>query len=319
MKVLRHVIALITFVLCALAAGNAQAQVCTATSTGMSFGSYSPVTGTPSVSATIAIKCSGLLAKVRVCVALGPGVGQTSYAPRYMTNGVSTLQYNLYSDSAGTSVVGSTLGPYAPAAYDLPVNAGAVNTTVTVYGKILPTQSNVQAGSFGATFGSTALISYQTLPTTGTFLDCLALSALSGSFSFPVTANVINDCTISASNIDFGSKGLLSSTLTAAGSLSVACTNSGAYAISLSAGNGVNATSATRYMTLAGASDKIGYGLYPSASYSVPWGDGTSGSTTVSGTGNGATQSIPVYSRVLPQPTPPPGSYSDTVIATVIF
>ncbi|GAB5101270.1 spore coat protein U domain-containing protein [Caballeronia sp. HLA56] len=51
----------------------------------------------------------------------------------------------------------------------------------------------------------------------------------------------------------------------------------------------------------------------------MPWGDGNSGSTTVSGTGNGATQTIPVYSRVLPQPTPPPGSYSDTVVATVMF
>ncbi len=47
--------------------------------------------------------------------------------------------------------------------------------------------------------------------------------------------------------------------------------------------------------------------------------DGTSGSSTVSGTGTGTSQTIPVYARVLPQSTPTPGSYSDTIIATVTF
>ena len=40
---------------------------------------------------------------------------------------------------------------------------------------------------------------------------------------------------------------------------------------------------------------------------------------TLGGTGTAATQSIPVYGRVPAQATPPPGTYSDTVVATVTY
>ncbi|SAL42176.1 secreted pili protein involved in motility and biofilm formation [Caballeronia peredens] len=321
MKRFRAVIFLVAFLMCGLASQSAHAQLCVASSTGLNFGSFSPVTSTPTAVGTIAITCTALLAKLRVCVSIGPGVGQTSYAPRNMTSGANTLQYNIYTDSAGTNVVGSTLGSsgYAAAAFDLPVSLGSVNTTITLYGKIMPSQTTPVAGAYSASFGSTAVIGYQTLGTTGTFLDCLALPLLSPAFAFPVTASVVNDCTISAANISFGSAGLLKSTLKVAGGVTVACTNAGAYSIALSSGNGVNATAATRYMTRSSGGETVAYGLYTTSSYGVPWGDGSAGSATVSGTGTGASQTTPVYARVLPQATPSPGNYSDTIIATVSF
>jgi spore coat protein U-like protein len=39
----------------------------------------------------------------------------------------------------------------------------------------------------------------------------------------------------------------------------------------------------------------------------------------VSGTGTGLTQTLTVYGRVAPQTTPKPGTYSDTIIATVTY
>jgi spore coat protein U-like protein len=40
---------------------------------------------------------------------------------------------------------------------------------------------------------------------------------------------------------------------------------------------------------------------------------------TVAGVGNGAAQPYTVYGRVLPQVTPAPGAYSDTITITVTF
>ncbi|MGN8543862.1 spore coat protein U domain-containing protein [Bradyrhizobium sp. 13971] len=45
---------------------------------------------------------------------------------------------------------------------------------------------------------------------------------------------------------------------------------------------------------------------------------GTPGST-VPGTGTGLAQNLAVYGRVLPQGTPSPGVYSDTVVVTVTY
>ena len=49
------------------------------------------------------------------------------------------------------------------------------------------------------------------------------------------------------------------------------------------------------------------------------WGDGSGGTTIVSGTGTGAMQTQTVYGLVPPQSTPSPGDYKDTVTATVVF
>ncbi len=150
MTLARRLFILVALLCGGFAANSTHAQLlCTATSTGMSFGSYSPVGAAPSTSATIGIKCTGLLAKARMCVSIGPGVEQTSYSPRYMSRGTGTLTYNLYSDSAGTSVIGSTFTPagFPMAVFDLPVSAGKVDTSVTIYCKVMPSQTSVVAGS----------------------------------------------------------------------------------------------------------------------------------------------------------------------------
>jgi spore coat protein U-like protein len=318
MKRLRALLYFFVFLFCGLASHGAHAQVCSATSTGLNFGTYAPASTTPSAIGTIAVSCTNVQSKVRICVNIGPGIGQTSFAPRVMTNGLNTLQYNIYSDSAGTNVVGGSLSAsYAAAAVDLQASSGTVNTTITLYGRIMPSQTAPLAGTYTASFGLTAVIGYQTL-NTGTFLDCLTLPLLSPAFPFPVTATIANDCQISAANINFGSTGVLKSTLNAAGSITVTCTNLNTWSIALSAGSGARATTSTRYMTGPGG-DTVAYGLYTNSSYSVPWGDGGSGSATVGGNGTGTAQTIPVYARVLPQATPRPGNYSDTIIATVSF
>jgi spore coat protein U-like protein len=63
---------------------------------------------------------------------------------------------------------------------------------------------------------------------------------------------------------------------------------------------------------------QITYGLYQNAARSQPWGS-ANGTNTVSGTGTGSGQPITVYGRVPAQTTPAPGTYSDSIVATLTY
>ena len=69
-----------------------------------------------------------------------------------------------------------------------------------------------------------------------------------------------------------------------------------------------------RKMTFSGR--QITYGLFRDVARLQPWGT-TIGGNTVSGTGSGGTQSVTVYGRIPPQPTPPPGLYQDNITVTI--
>ncbi len=72
-------------------------------------------------------------------------------------------------------------------------------------------------------------------------------------------------------------------------------------------------------MMRSGGTDQVKYQLYQDSAYSKPWGDGTNATSTYAGVGNGATQNVPMYGRVLPQTTSTPGTCIDTMIATVTY
>ncbi len=75
---------------------------------------------------------------------------------------------------------------------------------------------------------------------------------------------------------------------------------------------------AARQMKRAGGTERLDYQL--SASLDGPvWGDGTAGTGVVSGMGTGQALAVPVYGRVPQQSSPSPGSYADTITATVVF
>ncbi|AMV41213.1 MULTISPECIES: spore coat protein U domain-containing protein [Paraburkholderia] len=302
----------------------ALAQTCNAIASSLNFGQVSPIAGTTaSTSSTITINCTGMgVLPVRACVNIGTGSGGSSYLPRVALNGTSQLQYNLYTTSGGSTVWGSRGSTtYAPIAVDVVQNGltGAGSATLTVYGRVPASQTSLVAGTYTSTFAGALQAELDYAAYLLVAPACASLTSPSSTFSFAVSASVINDCTISSTNINFGTAGVLNSTLTATGTLSVACTNNDAYSIALSAGAGSGATVADRVMTRSGGSDKIHYQLYQNASHSLPWGDGTNGTTALTGTGTGSSQSVTVYARVLPQTTPQAGTYIDTVIATITY
>jgi spore coat protein U-like protein len=62
---------------------------------------------------------------------------------------------------------------------------------------------------------------------------------------------------------------------------------------------------------------EISYNLYKDANRGQVWGN--SADMLTSQTGSGATQTIPIYARVLPQSALPPGEYTDQVKVEIIY
>ena len=146
-----------------------------------------------------------------------------------------------------------------------------------------------------------------------------AASAGTASSTMSVTATVTANCTVSTTALAFGSVNTISgSNVDSTGSLSITCTNGTAWAASAGIGSGSGASFANRKMT-AGA-NLLNYNIYTTAARTIVWGDGTSSTATIGGTGSGNAQSVTVYGRVgSGQTSVPAGAYADTVAVTVTY
>lgn len=143
-------------------------------------------------------------------------------------------------------------------------------------------------------------------------------TAATASSSFQVNLTIQGECKVqSASNVSFGTHGVIDANIDTTSTIGVQCTNSTPYTVALSAGAGTGATVAARKMTSA-ANDTVNYGLYRDASRTQVWGV-TQNVDTQAGTGNGAVQSYTAYGRVSAQSTPAQGAYSDLVAVTITY
>jgi spore coat protein U domain-containing protein, fimbrial subunit CupE1/2/3/6 len=132
---------------------------------------------------------------------------------------------------------------------------------------------------------------------------CLALPGIARAASCSVT--VVG---VAFADYDVFKKGATNTT----GKVKVHCGASLSYTIALSAGTG---TFASRLMTSGGYD--LQYNLFTDSQRVTVWGDGTSGSVTVSATDTGATYTV--YARIPARQNVPVGSYSDTVTVTVTY
>lgn len=301
---------------------RAQAETCTATASTVSFGSVSPITrASVAATGTVSVTCTWsavtLTPNVLVCLNLG------GTSPRSLVNGTNAMQYDLYLDAAHSVAWGSVYSGTTPASVTLvkPALGTSASATVTVYGQITANQPTVPTTGNSTTTYSQTFGGNTTSINAGFYLlgapTCASLTASNGTFPFSATANVINDCNISATNVNFGTASVLSGALAATGSITAQCTNGDAWKIALNGGGSGNVTA--RQMQRSGGGGAINYGLYTDAAHSVAWGDDTGGSATVTGVGTGTSQVVTVYGAVPAQTTPAPGNYSDTITATISF
>lgn len=132
-------------------------------------------------------------------------------------------------------------------------------------------------------------------------------------------------CTVSVTGVAFGGINPMSFTAaTSMGTLSISCTVNGTqnvdYTIALSRGAG---TFIQRRMILPTTSHFLNYNLYTANNYATIWGDGTSGTVTVTGRERchkNCTFTKTIYGQLpLPQAAAFIGTYSDAITVTVTY
>ena len=281
---------------------------CPLTMSNLSFGSVALSPSAIDVSATMSITCeAGGGPDQQVCVSIEAGSSGDATS-RKMLNGGNSLRFELYKDAARTQKWGSWESGYAGTGFSALLMRG-VTYNIPVYGRVFGSQS-VPSGTYSSTFATTPYLTNQD----DKGAAC-PVNKNSSSSSFVASITVLPSCTVSTTNMNFGTSGFIASNIDATATVSPNCASGAPYSVSLSNGNtGTGPT--TRKMTNGGNS--VTYGLYRDAGRSQPWGDSI-GTNTVGGTGNGSAQPITVYGRVPPQTTPPPATYTDTVIVTVTY
>lgn len=144
--------------LLAVAAGalmGAPAAACTISSPGVAFGAYDPrAAGNDDSSGTISVACATTVTAPVVQLSTGQS---GTYSPRRMRSGGWNLNYNLYTNTARTTIWGNgSGGSVSQTLSGGTISGGQRRFSRTVYGRVPPLQ-NVGAGSYGDTVVMTVI------------------------------------------------------------------------------------------------------------------------------------------------------------------
>lgn len=144
--------------------------------------------------------------------------------------------------------------------------------------------------------------------------------------TFKVTANVTSSCSVTATDLAFGTYNVNSTSPTnGTSTISVNCTKGTAFTVAIDAGSnaGGAANFSSRQMSDGSATPNyLGYQLYSNSGHTTIWGDGTNSSSTVSGTGAGPgagnVVKETVYGQIAAQQNVPAGSYTDSTVTVTV-
>lgn len=123
-------------------------ESCDVSATALPFGVYNPASASPTDGiGTLTVSCSATLGVLMSwTISLSPG-SSASYAPRRLTSGAATLNYNIYTNTGRTTVWGDGSGVTATVADSQFVSVGTTTRQYTMYGRI-PSFQDAQAGSY---------------------------------------------------------------------------------------------------------------------------------------------------------------------------
>lgn len=155
-----------------------------------------------------------------------------------------------------------------------------------------------------------------------TALGAGAATAATTTTTFQVTATVLATCSVTAAALNFSNYTPGTGALTANTALNVRCTKNTPFTVALNAGTTTGGSLAQRLM--ANGANTLQYNLYTTAANTTVFGDGTGGSATQGGTGNGlgSAVALTVYGQLPDNATnqnAAPGNYADTITATVTY
>lgn len=147
-------------------------------------------------------------------------------------------------------------------------------------------------------------------------LCCSQLQADTVTTTFNVSATVVDDCQVSATNLVFGDYRAITATdLDANSTVAVRCTLATAYEIGLDQGLGGSSVNDRRMVQ---GANELSYQLFRDAARTQNWGN-TPTTDTVAGTGTGNSQNFQVYARIPSNQSVATGAYTDTITVTVTF
>lgn len=252
---------------------------CTLSFTALNFGTYTGALLTGTNQATV--NCSSGQ-NYTIGLNAGTGSGATTTVRKMTSSSGATLNYQIFQNSARTTNWGNSTG------------TDTVSGTGTGSNQIVHAYSQILAGQ---------------LATPGIYTDTIS----SSSGSFTVTATVQSNCTLSTTALAFGSYS--GAILNATSAITVNCTKTTLYTIGLNAGTSSGATVTNRFMTGPGGT-LMSYSLFSDSARTINWG---STSNTVAGTGNGTAQPITVYGQIPSGQILTPGTYTDTITATITY
>lgn len=235
-----------------------------------------------------------------------------------MRSGANTLNFQLYQDATRTMTWGSVEQPQfgAPPPIDflVPSLTTLAAPARSVYARILAGQQSAVGGLYTSVFsGASTRFNYKSYVAVPP--SCSSMTDNPTQVPFTVQATVERACNVTTQNIVFPSRTRLDSAVDSAGGITVNCTLNLPYVISLDGGLTGALSPTERKMMLNG--NWITYGLYQDEARTLPI--GSSATQVATGTGTGASQWMPVFGRVPSQPTPPPGTYIDRVMATITY
>lgn len=120
---------------------------CSASTSGVSFGSYDPTSASPKdATGTVSLSCTGVVSLFgTITVAMSPGSSGDALS-RQMAQGSSRLNYNLYTDASRTTIWGNGSAGTGTVGASL-TGLLTFSQTVPVYGRIAA-QQWVQGGSY---------------------------------------------------------------------------------------------------------------------------------------------------------------------------
>lgn len=270
---------------------------CTITTTGLAFSPYvSPnlLDGAGSVTIT----CDGSGATNSLNITLSNGNNSGNCSPRRMAMGANRLSYDIYSDPGRTTLWCAGGGTRLD--FNLDFSTGPTQTrTFTLYGRVRANQNP----PYGTTYSDSVTATVRR--SNGNSLDSVVV---------PVTGSISPVCTVSTTALAFGSYVPTAASL-GTGTVTVTCTNTAPYQISLDAGANADVTS----RRMAFGAERLSYTLYSNAARTTLWGDGTTFGSRVSATGSGGAQARTVYGTIPAGQAPAPGNYSDSVLVTVEY
>ena len=138
--------------------------------------------------------------------------------------------------------------------------------------------------------------------------------------TFKVKLTVQKACSVTATDLDFGSQDATATNFSAAsnGTVTVTCSKTTPYVVGLAPSNGNAAGAGAMAGQTSGNTDTVAYQLYSNSGLTTVWGN-SGASNGVSGTGTGsAATALPVYGKVA-SANVTPDSYLDTVTVNVTY